>query len=110
MNAGALDQRVTLRRPVRTSDGAGGVTEAWADLAVNPVVWAAVKAKGGREALVEGRTAASFVVVFTIYYRADIDPTCQIVWQGVAYNIRGILDEGGRKLRLVIEAERGVTQ
>lgn len=103
-----MDQRITLRRRVRVADGAGGFTETWADFAANPVVWAHVKAKGGREAMVEGRTAATFVVVFTIYHRGDVDPTCQIVWQGVAYNIRGILDEGGRKLRLAIEAERGV--
>lgn len=105
---GRMDQRITLQRLARTADGYGGFTDAWADYATNPQVWAAVTAKAGRESMVDGRMAAQFTVLFEIYNRTDIDPRDRIVWQGVTYNIRGIRDEGGRALRLVIEAERGV--
>ena len=108
MSAGPLDQLITLQRKTATPDGGGGVTEAWADFASNANPWANVKAKAGREGLDEGRTNATFVVLFTIYNRADVTPLDRIVWQGVTYNIRGIRAEGGRKLHLVIEAERGV--
>jgi SPP1 family predicted phage head-tail adaptor len=107
---GAMDQRITLQRIVRTADGAGGISEAWADLADCATVWANVVAKAGTETMVEGRMTATFAVLFTIHNRRDIDPRDRIIWQGVAYNIRGIRDMGARELRLVIEAERGVTQ
>lgn len=110
MDAGKLDQRVTFQRLTFTADGAGGTTEAWADYAINPNVWANVVAKAGRETMIEGRMTATFTVLFTIRNRRDIDPRDRIIWQGVAYNIRGIRDMGGRELRLVIEAERGVAQ
>lgn len=106
---GAMDQRVTLQRIVRTADGAGGIVEAWADFTDRPTVWANVIAKAGSESMIEGRMTATFTVLFTIHNRRDIEPRDRIIWQGVAYNIRGIRDMGGRELRLVIEAERGVT-
>lgn len=105
---GAMDQRITFQRLAFTADGAGGTTETWADYARNATVWAHVVAKAGRESEDQGRTTATFIVLFHIHNRRDIDPRDRIVWQGVTYNIRGIRDEGGRSLRLVIEAERGV--
>jgi SPP1 family predicted phage head-tail adaptor len=106
---GAMDQRITLQRIVRTADGAGGISEAWADFTDCPTIWANVIAKAGGESMIEGRMTATFTVLFTIHNRRDIDPRDRIMWQGVAYNIRGIRDMGGRELRLIIEAERGVT-
>ena len=107
---GAMDQQITLQRFTETPDGIGGVTRAWVDFAASPKVWANVKAKAGREGMEEGRMNASFTVLFAIHNRRDVLPTDRIIWQGVAYNIRGIRDEGGRSRRLVIEAERGVAQ
>jgi len=107
---GAMDQRITLQRIARTADGAGGITEAWSDFADCPVIWANVIAKAGNETMIDGRMTATFTVLFTIHNRRDIEPRDRIIWQGVAYNIRGIRDMGGRELRLVIEAERGVAQ
>jgi SPP1 family predicted phage head-tail adaptor len=105
---GQMDQRITLQRRVATADGGGGETYAWADLPHNATVWAHVVAKAGRESLTEGRVSASFTVLFHIHNRRDVDVRDRIVWQGVTYNIRGIRDEGGRSLRLTLEAERGV--
>lgn len=105
---GKMDQRVTLQRLARTSDGIGGTTDAWTDYPKNATVWANVIAKAGREGMTDGRMVNSFTVLFTIYNRSDIDPRDRIVWQGVNYNIRGLRLEGERRLRLVIEAERGV--
>ena len=108
MAAGSMDQRITLQRATRTSDGGGGSTVVWKDFLINSTVWAAVKARGGRESLVESRTTATFVVEFTIYNRSDVIEVDRIMWDDAPYNIRGIRREGGRALRLVIEAERGV--
>ena len=46
MQAGRLDQRVTLERFTTTTDDWGGPIEAWAPLAT---VWAAVEPLNGRE-------------------------------------------------------------
>lgn len=107
---GRMDQRITLQRLIKAPDGAGGYTESWANLPSNPCPWAKVIAKSGRESMVEGRIAAQFTVLFEIYNRPDVVETDRILWEGAAYNIRGIRREGGRALTLVIEAERGVTQ
>jgi SPP1 family predicted phage head-tail adaptor len=108
MQPGRMDQRITLQRLARTPDGFGGTTEAWADYPANPKVWAKVMAKAGRENISDGRMAANFTVLFEIYNRSDLDPRDRIVWQDVVYNIRGVRQEGGQRLTLVIEAERGV--
>jgi SPP1 family predicted phage head-tail adaptor len=105
-----LDQLITFQRRVETADGAGGVTRTWANVAVYPTVWAYVGPKSGREAMNEGRIEASYVVVFTVYNRADVDETCRILWNGVAYNIRGIQRASTAELMLRIEAERGVAE
>jgi SPP1 family predicted phage head-tail adaptor len=106
--AGSMDEQITLQRFARVSDGGGGYTETWADFTTDATVWAAVTAKAGREGMDEGRTNATFVVLFEVYNRADVTELDRIMWGGVPYNIRGIRREGGRALRLVIEAERGV--
>jgi len=100
---GRMDQRITLQRATATPDGAGGVTQAWGDLAT---VWAAVEARTARESLSDGRVTAAYVARFTIYNR-DVQETDRIIWNGETYNIRGVMRRGARELRLVIDAERG---
>jgi SPP1 family predicted phage head-tail adaptor len=102
---GKLDQFITIERRDRTADGMGGHTEAWVAWAE---VWANAKAKGGRESLDEGRTNAVFVVVFTIHNLPELNEENRAKWNGEAYNIRGILREGGRPIYMKFEAERGV--
>ena len=43
-----------------------------------------------------------------LYTLTDLLESDRIVWNGVTYNIRGILREGAQPLHLKIEAERGV--
>ena len=105
---GQMDQRITLQRLADTPDGGGGLVRTWGDVATNACPWASVRAKAGKEGLGEGRTNATYVVVFTIYNRADLSEKDRLVWNGENYNIRGILRTGDRKLFLQIEAERGV--
>lgn len=105
-----LDQTITLQRRTEAADGIGGITWSWSDLVSDPNPWAYVKAKAGRENMVEGRMNASYMVVFTIRNRDDLSELDRIVWNGEAYNIRGIMREGGRNMYLKIEAERGAVQ
>lgn len=110
MNIGRMDQRITFRCFTELPDGAGGITRAWADFAKNPSVWANVRTKAFREVLTEGRVNAAYTVLFTIYNRSDVSELDAIVWRGEHYNIRGVMRTGDRDMRLVIEAERGVSE
>lgn len=106
MTAGRMDQPITIERKTRVADGMGGFTETW----VPDVhfIWAAAKAKTGREGRDEGRTNATFVVTFTIYTLADLSELDRVIWNGERYNIRGLLRQGDRVLTTAFEAERGV--
>jgi head-tail adaptor len=105
---GKMDQRITLRRLSRLSDGGGGVVESWADFAATPTVWAGVSFKGAREGLEEGRVNASQMTTFEIRERGDVTELDGILWLGEFYNIRAIRRYGPRKMRIWIDAERGV--
>lgn len=105
---GELDQLITLQAEHRTSDGIGGSTVAYADLATDPTVWASVLPVRGRENTEEGRTNAEGLYLFTIRNRADIDETHRIVWESEAYDIRAVKRVSSREMYLKIEAERGI--
>lgn len=108
MPAGSLNQRITFQRRANLSDGIGGIVATWADLATVPSVWAAVKAKTGRESLENKQIAASALYVFTVYSRSDLIEKDRIIWAGRNYNIRAILREGLNPQMMRIEAEQGV--
>lgn len=104
---GEMDQRITLQSAAAVSDGAGGTTQTWADLSEAPSVWAKVIARRGAEAMDDGRMNARQVATFEIYNRADLSELNRIIWGGEAWNIRNIQRSGGRRLTIIIEAERG---
>lgn len=108
MRPGRLDQIVTFENRVAVPDGVGGMDYAWSEVAKDACVWAAVVARGAREAMDQDRMSAAGVYRFTIRDRCDIDETCRIIWQSEAYNVRAVHRTGGRKLYLEIDAERGV--
>lgn len=108
MAAGNMDQRITLRRLTRTSDGAGGFTKTWADFETNPTVWAGVTFRAAKEDLQEGRPNASQLVNFEIYNRDDVSELDALIWEGETYNIRVIRRYGSRPLKMWLDAERGV--
>lgn len=104
---GKMDQRITFQRATRAADGAGGITEVWADLP-GGTVWAAVSFKGSREGLSEGRINAAQMTTFEVYTRGDVTEIDRLVWQGEVYNIRAVRRYGPRPLRMWVDAERGV--
>lgn len=104
---GELDQRVTISRETLAADGIGGATVTLATVAT---VWAKVVAKSGRERMAADRLDAEAGYLFVIRWRSDVREADRITWGGVDYNIRAIRQDGGRKLYLEIDAERGVAQ
>lgn len=105
---GKLDQRITFQRSTDTSDGAGGISQAWADFTVVPSVWADVMANSGNERFEDDRTNAFATTTFFIRNREDVTEKDRILWRGSFYNIRTVMRQGGREMYLKIIAERGV--
>ena len=102
---GELDQRITIVREALTTDGMGGQTVSTSTVAT---VWAKVVALSGREAVRDDRLNAESAYLFVIRWRSDVREADRITWGGVTYNIRAIKQDGGRKMYLEINAERGV--
>lgn len=105
---GDLDERVTIRRQVRTPDGGGGYQESWTDLATR---WAKVGPLSGRERDVANQTESPRNYRVTLRrdgVTATITEADILVWRGRDMNIRFIADGGPRRLYLVLDVELGV--
>lgn len=105
MDPGQMTERITIQRAALTTDRTGGASVSWSTLAT---VWAAVRTKGGSEALEDGRMNATTQTAFTIYTR-DVTEADRIVWGGETWNVRAIWRSGSMPLTMQIDAERGVS-
>lgn len=107
MQAGKLNRRVMLQKPVKTqSPATGAVTNGWADVAE---LWASVVDLSARD-FVAARAAQSEVTTrITIRWRDDVTDKHRIVHRGRIYNIHGVLedDKSGREY-LTLPCSRGV--
>ena len=94
---GSLRDRVQLRTKVTSSDGAGGHTISYVDLAM---VWAQVKSLAGsfREQT-DGRVSAiSHTVV--LRFRTDVKAGDQIIYRGRTLEVISANDLSGRRAYL----------
>ena len=103
-NARELDQRVTIRREVRTADGMGGSTLSWSTVAT---VWAKVRPMTGSEREHSDRLSAPANYIVVIRYRDDITEADTLLWKGIEFNIRFAKDTP-RSRFLVLEAQKAV--
>jgi len=102
-----MDQRVTFQEVTRVADSMGGAAETWANLSINPTVWAKVQPLRGNEVMRADRVEALGLYIVTIRNRSDISEKNRMVWGSENYNIRRIERRGTRALYLQFEAERG---
>lgn len=82
LKTGEFNQRITLQRPVKTTDELGQRVGAWQDVAT---VWAKAKPVRGREYVAADAQQHDGSVVFTIRWRADPAGTWRALWRGVPY-------------------------
>lgn len=105
MSAAKLRTSMTLQRPEKTPDGAGGWTVEW-------VTYANVKGHvaplSGFERLHAERLDASTRIRSYIRYRSDVLPKHRAVIEGRAHQIRAVLDLEMRKRWLELDLEQGV--
>ena len=104
LNAGALDQRVTLQSRSVVTDAYGQDTITWVDIAT---VWAQCQALRGREFFAAAQVQQEQSVKVRIRYRADVDQKTRLVWNGINHDITGVIPVG-RKDFLEILCMAGV--
>lgn len=106
LNAGDLDQQITLQAPASTVDALGQRVESWSDVAT---VWARALPLRGREFFAAGQTQSEATVRFVLRYRSDIAANMRVLWRGLAHAVIGDpIDVGGQKVALELMCTAGV--
>lgn len=101
---GELRHRISFQSATRVPDGGGGFTESWANITVQPEVYAAIAPLSGSEQLRHHQLETAVTHRVLIRYRADITPGMRIVREGVIYDIFSVLDSEGQGTWLEILA------
>lgn len=97
---GQLDQRVSLQRVERVSDGGGGFEETWVQIAR---LWARVVPASGEERLAAQQREAEIGYHVTIRYRELPEATLSVVWRGKRLAVLWPADAGPRSGFLTLD-------
>jgi len=105
VDAGELDQQVTLRSRTPTSDGMGGSTTVNSDYAAG--VWARILPMTGAERQAAQRVEATGVFEVAIRNRTGVQENHVVVWGTRELNVRFVRMAGNREPFLYLECEAG---
>lgn len=100
MQAGKLDQRVTIERYTTTENDWGEPINTWAPLAT---VWAAVEPLNGREYIAAQAAMAETTARIRMRYRPGITQQDRVIHEGKIYGIEAVIHvkSAGRELVLM---------
>ena len=107
MQAGKLNKRILLQRPVKVqSPVTGAVANGWADQAE---LWANVTDLSARDFVAAQAGQSEVTTRITIRWRDDVTDKHRILYRGRVYDIQGVLedDKSGREY-LTLPCSRGV--
>ena len=102
MQAGKLDQRVTLERKTYEQDPVtGAMVEFWAPLLT---AWAAVGRLVGKEYLAAAALQSDVSARVRMRYRPGVTPADRVNHEGKLYGIESVIDvrSGNRELHLMV--------
>jgi SPP1 family predicted phage head-tail adaptor len=102
MQAGRLNQRVTIEAPPTAQDTDGQPTGGWVTVAT---VWADIRHQSGLEAVKAGAVASTVKASIRIRYRTGILSGMRLLHGATAYNILAVLPDlaGKQHVDLVCE-------
>lgn len=106
MQAGKLRDRVGIENPATVSDGAGGATTTWVNVAT---VWANITLVNARENRAAEQRAEKITHKITLRYRDDINATMRLVSGARIFEIEAITNEDERDHWLVCRCVEGLT-
>lgn len=106
LNAGALDQRVTIQARTVGQDERGQARDTWVDVAT---VWARVAPRRGRDFFAAAQDQATFDCTVWLRYRSDITAAHRLLWRGQPLSIEGQpVDVAGAGVMLELMCVQGV--
>jgi SPP1 family predicted phage head-tail adaptor len=94
MDAGALRDRITIKREANTPDGSGGYDKSWSEVAT---VWGNVTSLNGREAVLGHVLQGISTFQIIVRHRTDIEPAMQILWGSRELNVHTAEDKLGTR-------------
>lgn len=89
-----LRHRLKLEEAERVSDGGGGFTETWVEVAT---LSAALRPRGGSEGVDSGRLAGRVTHEVTLRYRAGVTPAMRFRMGSRVFHILAASDQDERK-------------
>lgn len=106
MQAGRLNQMITIQQPSASKDALGQRMETWADVAT---VWASARPLRGREFFAAGQMQSEAAVEFGIRYLAGITGAMRVLWRGVPHAlVAEPMDVDGRTQELKLLCSAGI--
>ena len=99
MQAGRLDQRVTVERFTSTQDELGQPIEAWAPLFT---CWAAVEPLTGREYLAAQAAVSEVTARIRMRFRPWMTAEDRVIHNGTTYGIESLIDVRSDHRELVL--------
>jgi SPP1 family predicted phage head-tail adaptor len=107
MPAGRLNRRVRFEEEVRTPDGAGGYSLAWALILE---AWGGLQLERGRERVDAGRLADAIAAILTIRSSVEargLTAANRVTIDGEPWNIRSVANEDQHNKYLSMVVEKG---
>lgn len=92
LNAGQLDQRITLQARASGVDALGQESTTWQD---GITCWASAEPLRGREFFAAGQAQSQIDVRFRIRWRTGIVPTMRVQWRSEPYDIVAVIEPRG---------------
>jgi|GEM_PF-513957 len=102
-----LNKRITIEQENITSDSGGGYDLNWVVL---DEIWAEIKPKSGWERLRDEQLEPSITHTITIRYRADLQESMRINYNGRLFNIRALINPYEQDIILEILTQENVSQ
>lgn len=99
MQAGRLDQRITLEAATTEPSGWGQPVETWAPVAT---VWAAVEPLAGREYFAADAAQSEVTTRMRMRWRPGIKGQMRVQHAGTVYNIKSVIDIRSGRRELVL--------
>lgn len=99
MNAGQLDQRVTVERASSGTDDYGEVITGWTPVCTT---WATVEPLSGREYIAAMSAQSEVTTRIRMRYRPGITSADRVIHEGTVYGITSVIDYKSANRELVL--------
>ncbi len=102
-----MRHRISIEESLQVADGAGGYSTSWSEVAE---IFASVKPYGSsaREKIEHQSVRTKARLRFIIRYRTDVDHSMRVLFDGVYYDIKAVVDPDMRKVTLELMVEENV--